>query len=119
MGDEVSWVVELTVKPGQLDNFRTLTGEMVEATRREPGALSYQRFVSEDGETVHVYERYADSAAAVLHLRTFESRFGRRFQEMVDRKRFTVFGIPTGELRAMLDRFEAAYCPPFGNFAYW
>ena len=45
MGEEISWHIELRVKPGQLDNFRTLTGEMVAVTRREPGVLSYQRFV--------------------------------------------------------------------------
>ncbi|SRR5712692_5737185 len=64
MSDQVSWQVELAVKPGELDNFRTLTEEMVECTRGEPGVLSYERFVSEDGKVVHVYERYADSAPA-------------------------------------------------------
>jgi quinol monooxygenase YgiN len=37
MGDLISWHVELAVKPGQLVNFRELTGEMVESTRAEPG----------------------------------------------------------------------------------
>jgi quinol monooxygenase YgiN len=37
MGDQVSWRVELAVKPGQLDNFRALIGEMVESTRGETG----------------------------------------------------------------------------------
>jgi quinol monooxygenase YgiN len=56
MGDQVSWQVELVVKPGELDNFRTLTEEMVECTRGEPGVLSYERFISKDGRVVHVYE---------------------------------------------------------------
>ncbi len=34
MSEEVSWLVELVIKPGQLDNFRALTGEMVESSRR-------------------------------------------------------------------------------------
>ena len=42
MGYLISWHVELAVKPGQLVNFRELTGEMVESTRAEPGVLSYQ-----------------------------------------------------------------------------
>jgi hypothetical protein len=33
MGDQISWRVELAVKPGELENFQALTGEMVEATR--------------------------------------------------------------------------------------
>src|SRR3989442_507266 len=119
MGDEISWRVELAVKPGQLENFLALTGEMVESTRAEPGVLSYQRFVSDDGKFVHVYERYANSAAAVGHLRKFGSHFGERFLPMVDRTRFTVFGHPSDELRGLLDGFGATYLKPFGDFAYW
>ena len=52
MSEEVSWLVKLVIKPGQLDNFRALTGEMVESSRREAGVLSYERFVSEDGKFV-------------------------------------------------------------------
>ncbi len=119
MDSQVSWLVELTVKPGQLDNFRTLTGEMVESTRGERGVLSYGRFISDDGSVVHAYERYADSSAALAHLRAFETKFGGRFLGMVDRRRFTVFGTPTGELRRILDRLGATYLRPFGDFAYW
>ena len=119
MGDEIAWVVELAVRPGQLDNFRALTGEMVLVTRHEPGALSYQRFVSEDGQIVQLYERYADSAAALAHLRTFEKMFSRRFGSLVDRKRLSVFGTPTDELKAVLDRAGATYLRPLGDFAYW
>jgi len=116
MDEQVAWHVELAVKPGALEDFRTLTGEMVEATLGEPGVLSYERFVSADGKVVHVYERYADSAAAVVHLRTFRRTFGDRFAALVDRTRFTVYGTPSAELRGMLDGFGAIYLTPFGGF---
>jgi quinol monooxygenase YgiN len=119
MGDQISWCVELAVKPGQLDNFQALTGEMVEAARREHGVLAYQRFVSADCKLVLVYERYADSAAALAHLRQFEKNFAKRFSEMAERTRFTVLGNPSDELRALLDGFGARYLKPFGDFAYW
>ena len=119
MDDQISWTVELTVKSGQLDCFLALTGEMVDATRSEAGVLSYQRFVSDDGKFVHVYERYASSAAALAHLRKFRDRFGGRFATMVERTRFTVFGYPSDELRMLLDAFGATYMKPFGKFAYW
>ena len=119
MGDLISWHVELAVKPGQLVNFRELTGEMVESTRAEPGVLSYQRFVSDDGRFVHAYERYANSTAAVAHLQKFGKQFSGRFLAMVDRTRFTVYGNPNDELRALLDGFGATYLRPFGDFAYW
>ena len=119
MGDQVSWWVELAVRPGQLDNFRVLTGEMVESTLGEVGVLSYQRFVSEDGKVVHVYERYADSASALAHLRTFANKFSGTFLSMVERTRFTVFGTPSDELRRVLDGLGATYMRSFGDFAYW
>ena len=119
MGEEVSWHVELLIKPGQLESFRALTGEMVEATRRELGVLSYQRFVSEDGKTVHVFERYANSTVALAHLQMFAKRFGERFRALVERKCFVVFGEPTAEQKATLDGYGAICAKPFGDFAYW
>ena len=119
MDNEISWHVELLIKPGQLDCFRVLTGEMVAVTKREPGALSYKRFISADGTTLHIYERYIDSAAALGHLQAFAKIFAERFEEMVERTRFTVFGNPSAELRAVLDGFNATYLKPFGDFEYW
>jgi len=100
MNGQISWHVELAIKPGRLESFRALTGDMVEAARHELGILSYQRFVSGDGKTVHVYERYADSAAALTHLGIFAKKFAEPFHDMVERKCFVVFGYPTTELKA-------------------
>jgi quinol monooxygenase YgiN len=118
MTNEISWRVQLAVKPGQLDNFRELTAEMVETTRKETGVLSYERFVTGDGRFVHVYERYADSAAALAHLRKFGKAFGERFNGMVDRVQFAVYDIPSDGLKDVLDGFEATYLKRFGDFKY-
>ncbi len=117
MSAEVSWQVELEVKSGQRDLFLALTEEMVEASQREAGALIYERFVSEDGEAIWVYERYADSAAAIAHLRMFAEQFGKRFAAMVTRRRFTVLGSPSNELRSILDGFDATYLTRLAGFA--
>jgi len=119
MNGQICWHVELVIKPGRLESFRTLTGEMVESARSELGILSYQRFVGEDGKTVHVYERYADSTAALAHLEIFAKKFAKPFQEIVERKFFLVFGYPTAELKEALDGYGAIYFKPFGDFAYW
>jgi quinol monooxygenase YgiN len=119
MTEEIAWYVELTVKTGQLANFLALTGEMAEATRAEEGVLSYQRFVTEDGQSIHLYEKYVDADAAVSHLRRFIESFGERFSSMVERRRFTVFGAPGDELRAMLVPYGAIFLEPLGSFAYW
>src|SRR6516162_10424598 len=102
MSDQISWHVQLAVKPGQIDNFHALTTEMVESTRQEAGVLNYERFVSADGNFVHVFERYTDSATAVSG----------RFMTMVERTHFTVFGNPSDELRGLLDQFGATYLTP-------
>jgi len=119
MDDQISWYVELAIKPGQLDNFRSLTAEMVRVTRRESGVLAYQRFVSSDYKVIHVYERYANSDAANAHLQIFMNTFADRFQRMVERTRFLVFGCPTTELKATLEQFGATCLGPFGDFEYW
>lgn len=117
MNDEVSWHVELAIKPGKLDEVRSLTGEMVAASSQEPGTLSYQRFVSEDGRSLHIYERYTNSEAALAHLRMFTARFSERYEALVERRRFVLFGTPSDELRRFLDRFGAVYAKPFGECA--
>ena len=115
MSDQISWHVQLAVKPGQIDNFRALTTEMVESASQEAGVLNYERFVSADGNFVHVYERYTGSAAAIAHLQRFTKNFGGRFMTMVERTHFTVFGNPGDELRGLLDQFGATYLAPFDD----
>jgi quinol monooxygenase YgiN len=117
MSDRVSWVLEVAVKPGQLEAFRALMQEMVESTRAESGALGYEWFVSVDGGVVHLYERYADSAAVVAHLATFGERFAGRFLASVDSTRLTVMGSPNDEARAALGGFGPVYLQPFGGFS--
>jgi quinol monooxygenase YgiN len=117
MGDQVSWLLEVAVKPGQLEDFRALMHEMVESTQGAPGALSYEWFVSDDGGAVHLYERYADSAAVLTHLGAFGEKFAGRFLAAVDPTRFTVYGAPSAEAREALGGFGPTYLGPFGGFA--
>jgi quinol monooxygenase YgiN len=117
MAETVAWLIELEVKPGALEGFRMLTQEMVEATRAESGAKIYERFMSNDGAVVHLYERYADSAAALNHLRRFREMFAERLLSVVDRKRVTVYGAASTELRAALDALGPDYLSFLDGFA--
>src|SRR5690348_6920993 len=80
---EVAWLLELAVNPGQLETVRALMDEMVASTRAEPGARGYLWFVAQDGGVVALYERYADSAAALAHLSTFGETFAQRFLSLM------------------------------------
>jgi quinol monooxygenase YgiN len=117
MGSEISWQVELAVKPGELGNLRALTRDMVAFARSESGVLVYERFVSEDGKTVYVYERFVDSASAVAHLTAFGKWFGERFANLVERRWFRVYGTPSDELRGILDPFGVVYLSLFDGFS--
>lgn len=117
MSAVVSWNLQLAVRDGQSASLEHLMKEMVEATRSEPGSEAYEWFLSEDGSTCHIYERYADSAAVMTHLATFGARFAERFLGCLDVTAFHVYGNASDEARAVLDGFGAVYLAPFGGFA--
>lgn len=116
MDKQVSWIIELAVKPGQLENFRALKDEMVASTQTEPDTLSYDWWVSEDGSAVHIYERYADSDALLAHLTGFGEKFAERFLTMVEPGRFTVYGEPKEDAREAMSGFNPTYLGSFGGF---
>ena len=117
MSNQISWHVQLQVKPGQLTGLRALTDQMVESTRTEPGALIYERYISDDHQIVHVFERYVDSNAAEAHLTAFGRMYGERFAKMINRQRFTVFGTPSVELKEILDPLGATYVAALAGFS--
>jgi len=119
MNDQISWQVHLEVRSEQLDDFRSLTNEMVESARSETGILIYERFIGEKQTDIHVYERYINSSAAIGHLQLFKESYGERFSLLVDRKRFTVFGNPSDDLRALLDPFGAIYISLMAGFSHY
>ena len=117
MSNTVSWNLQLSVREGQLDAARTLMTEMVDATRQEPGALGYEWFLSEDGSSCHINERFADSDAVMAHLGTFGSTFVDRFMACFEPTGLSVYGAPSADARAALDGFGAAYLGTFGGFS--
>src|SRR5262245_11818685 len=118
MEDQVSWVLELAIKPGELDAFKALLEEMVDGTSSaEPNTLAYRWFISDDGGTVHSHERYADSEALVSHVNGFVAKWAERLLAAVDVTRFTVYGNPSAAAKELLDGFGAAYLGPLGGFS--
>lgn len=117
MSDAVSWMLMLKVKDGQLDTFRTLMEEMVASTKDEPGATMYEWFVSDDGGSVHIYERYADSEAALVHLGNFGEKFAERFFGAVEPTGFNAYGDLSSAASEALVGAGAQILGPFGGFA--
>lgn len=117
MSEAISWVLELAVQDGQAGAVKPLVTEMSDATQtNEEGALAYEWYVSEDGGTVHIYERYADSVAALIHLDNFGRNFAERFLTIFAPVRLVVYGEPTDQLRDALAGLGATHLGTLGGF---
>ena len=117
MSDNIHWVLELDIKDGELDNFKGVMKDMVDGTRAdEPGALNYEWFISGDGKQCHIYERYADSAATMVHLGNFGEKFAERFLAISTPTRLMVYGDPSAEVRAAMAGFGAVHMEQIGGF---
>jgi quinol monooxygenase YgiN len=117
MQGQVSWMLEATVKPGQLDTFKALMEEMVEGTSKEPQTLNYEWYLSDEGGTLHLYEKYADSDAMIAHVNGFLEKWAARFMACIEVTRFTVYGDPSASARELLAGFGPTYLGPLGGFA--
>ncbi len=116
MSENVHWILEVAVTPGKVAAFKSLMEEMVDSTRKEPGALSYDWNISPDGAACHIYEYYKDSAATMVHLNNFEKNFAGRFLSMAKPVWFYLYGSPNAEVRAALAGLNPTYYKPFGGF---
>lgn len=117
MDKQFTSLFTLDVKPGQLDAFKALVTDIVAATALEPGVLAYQYSVSADSQTVHILERYRDSAAFVSHVENTFGGFAERFLSFVTVRSLVVYGDPDAAARKGLDTFGASYMTIFDGFA--
>jgi quinol monooxygenase YgiN len=110
-------MLELKIKPGELGNLKQLIPEMVEsASTNEPGTLDYEWFFDAGETTCHIWERYTNSAAAMIHLGNFGEKFAERFMDALEPTRFTVYGSPSAEVQEALAPFGVAYMVPVAGF---
>ena len=118
MNDNISWVLELSVKSGEIDNVKALMEEMVQAIEaNEPNAMNYEWYLNEAESSIHLYERYADSDAALVHLGNFGKNFGARFLAAMDATRLSVYGSPSDALTKELTGFGGVFFPTIGGFS--
>ena len=117
MEKHVSWIVELSVKDGEHDRFEELMREMVAGTSEEPETLAYEWYVSAARDTVHIFEKYADSESMSTHVEGFLRKWAERFTGCVEVTRFTVYGDPSPRARELLAGFGPTYLSPWGGFS--
>ena len=114
-GDDIHWVLALTIKEGSEGDLEALMDEMVEATRGEEGALVYEWL--RNGSSVHLYARYENSEAALVHMEGFGQNFADRFLDVFEVERFDVYGPASDEVRAAAADLEPAHFDLIGGFA--
>ncbi len=118
MDNTVSWILELRIREGREGDFRALMAEMVAATEKnEPGTLAYEWSVSPDGGLCHIYERYVDSAAVMIHLTTFGEKYAARFGQVLEPTRTVVYGAPTAAVKEALADLNPSYMEPAAGFS--
>lgn len=100
MTQNISWMFELTLKEGQIGNFKKIMEELVEATsKNELGTMGYEWSISEDQKKCHINERYRDSESTLTHLATFLSQYAARLMETGNATEFVVYGNPNDEVK--------------------
>lgn len=118
MSDNVYWMLVVKVKPGKASEVKSLMADMVDGSKSsEPGTLIYEWSASEDGASYHMLERFADSAAALTHLKSFGENFAGRFLDVFDVVRFFVFGAPDAAVREAVAGFNPTYLKLERGFA--
>ena len=118
MSDHVYWIIEANVQDGKLEELKSLMQEMSEATKAdEPGALNYEWSLSEDGTVCHIFERYADSAATMVHMGNFGKKFAGRFMGALKPFRCTLYGNPDEKVCAAMKPMGYVAMKPAAGFS--
>jgi quinol monooxygenase YgiN len=118
MSTPIAWNLGLELKAGKADDFRSLVQAQLESTEAEPGTLLYECFINDDGTEAQMYERYADSAAALAHLATFYERFMERMMQCADQVGFDVYGEPDQAVKDALSPANPRYFQTLGGVAH-
>lgn len=118
MSDNIFLVVEVAIKAGEFDNFKVVLKDMVDATQAdEPNTLNYEWFISEDKKNCHICERYADSAALMVHMKNLGEKFMGRLLATADLTQVMAYGNASVEVKEVLRGFGAVHLTLIDGFA--
>jgi len=114
MSKQVLLNVGLTIHEGKLEAFQAIAREMVEASRKEPGTLGYEWFLSPDGKRCQLIETYVNPEALLAHFAGPAVQQGvPKLVKTADVSGFEVYGDPGPKAKEILGGFGAEI------FSYW
>jgi quinol monooxygenase YgiN len=116
MSNQISWLLEVEILPGKLEDFRAVARDLIANTKPETRTLDYEWHLSPDNKVAHIFERYADSAALLSHVAGFHN-FASRFLESCRPTRFSVYGNPSAEAKEALAGLGPVYFAELGGFS--
>ena len=99
--DHITFIIDLKVNPNSTENLDVFVNEITQnVINTEDFCLEYGYYVSEDGISVTLYEKYIDSESAVKHGQNFmEGPFFDRFFNLFTLEKFIVTGPATDEFK--------------------
>lgn len=112
--DDIAWTLTADLTEGTDEAFSALMAEMVEATKAEAGAKSYEWYRT--GNTVHINERYDTNQDAGIHLGNFGESFAERFLAILTPTGLQVYGPAEGGVREGLAGLGANFYTQVGGF---
>ena len=116
-GQWVSWIIEASVKPENLDSISSLMNEMShDFMENERQALNFEWSIDSTQTLLHLHERYEDSATALGHVKRFRSKYGDRFISLISPLRVVVYGHPSEPLSNELHPLRPVVLNCLGGF---
>ena len=110
----VRFTVDLAINEGKFNEFESIAQEMIAGSRKEPGTLGYDFFLSRDRKRCRLLETYADASAVLAHMT------GPVVQQLVPKAvqtasitGFEVYGDPGPAATKMLMGFGAQVFDPW------
>ena len=116
-GQWVSWIIEASVKPENLDSISSLMNEMShDFMENERQTLNFEWSIDSTKTLLHLHERYEDSATALGHVKSFRSKYGDRFVSLISPLRVVVYGHPSEPLSKELQPLRPVVLNCLGGF---
>jgi quinol monooxygenase YgiN len=116
-GQWVSWIIEASVKPENLDAISSLMHEMSnDFMSNERQTLNFEWSIDSTQTVLHLHERYEDSATALGHFKSVRSKYGEQFVSLISPFRVVVYGYPSESLSKELQILRPIVLNCLGGF---
>ena len=113
----VSWTITCSCNPDSFSEITALAAKMTEYFQsNEPDTTNFEFSASAAHDEVHVYERYSNSAQALLHMKAFGDMFGSDFMGLLTPVKVVAYGFRSDELSSALSALSPVKMTSFQGF---